>query len=260
MPNTAPFPKSVTQARLEDHDRQFHNVLSLLQKAKETGAKNIDKVYESIGELRFEVEAVESRERDTRMLSERCRDENEEMDSRLKKLTKAYDDLQTVLNEELDRIRTDHGAQLVKLASENNDKDRTIATVNSRLGDLMTDQSSLRSRCEDDVERMKGQMRQHRVEIDDVRRHVSVVSDLQRAMTDLNGNQSELASAVGGLQQSSIYISEWVQTLRGETSELKAIVQRCEQSQMQVSVLHFHDSGLNLTSFSLLAHYFVIRM
>jgi len=54
-------------------------------------------------------------------------------------------------------------------------------------------------------------------------------------MSELNGNQSELASAVGGLQQSSIYISEWVQTLRSETAELKAIVMRSEQNQQQAS-------------------------
>ena len=97
----------------------------------------------------------------------------------------------------------------------------------------MTEMSTLRSRCEDDLERVKGQMRQNRIEIDDSRRQVNVIGDLQAAMAELNGNQKELASAVGGLQQSSIYISEWVQTLRSEAAELRALVTNVQQEQVR---------------------------
>ena len=83
-----------------------------------------------------------------------------------------------------------------KLGGDVSDKERSINTVNSRIGDILTDQQSLRSRCEDDLERMKGQLRQHRAEMDDVRRQASVVGDLQGAMSELNGNQGELAQAV----------------------------------------------------------------
>ena len=75
-----------------------------------------------------------------------------------------------------------------------------------------------------------------RIEIDDSRRQVSVIGDLQTAMAELNGNQKELASAVGGLQQSSIYISEWVQTLRGEAAELRALVTNVQQEQQRGSM------------------------
>ena len=189
-----PFPKSVTQARLEEHDRQFTNVLSLLSKSKETGQNSVQALYENIGELRFSQDAIESSNRDTRLLAERNRDGVADLDSTLRKSVKAYNDLKTgefaifpiqtflpnikklttpppaVLDDEVDRIRTDHGAQLTSLASSVNDKERNISTTNNRIGDLLTDQQNLRSRCEDDLERMKGQMRQHRIEIDDVRR------------------------------------------------------------------------------------------
>ena len=75
-----------------------------------------------------------------------------------------------------------------------------------------------------------------RIEIDDSRRQVSVIGAIQTAMAELNGNQKELASAVGGLQQSSIYISEWVQTLRGEAAELRALVTNVQQEQQRGSM------------------------
>ena len=78
---------------------------------------------------------------------------------------------------------------------------------------------------------MKGQLRQSRVEVDDVRRQAAVTSDLQTALAEINGNQKELAAAVGGLQQSSIYISEWVQTLRAEAAELRGLVEQVRREQ-----------------------------
>ena len=112
MPASAPFPKSVTQSRLEAHDQQFHNVLDILAKSKETGAASIASVYESLGELRFEVEAVESRERDTRLLGERNGDICKDLGGRLKGVEEAYGDLQKVLTDELERIRNDHGVMI----------------------------------------------------------------------------------------------------------------------------------------------------
>jgi len=71
-------------------------------------------------------------------------------------------------------------------------------------------------------------------------------------MAEINGNQKELATAVGGLQQSSIYISEWVQTLRAEAAELRALVTQVQQEQQtstralasDVAVLSEDISGL----------------
>ena len=150
-------------------------------------------------------------------------------------LTKANKTLGTVLNDELERLRNDHGSKIESIASATTDIQRSGTSTNGRINDVYTEMSALRSRCEDDLERMKGQMRQNRIEIDDSRRQIGVISDLQTAMVELNGNQKELASAVGGLQQSSIYISEWVQTLRSEAAELRALATSCQQEQARSS-------------------------
>ena len=213
------FPKSVTQTRLEQHEEQFERMNRELGKSKAAGHSATQSMYESMGELRFELEAMEGRERETRLQVEQNREVLDNAGTTIEGLNKAYRTLTQVLNEELERIRNDHGARIESIASTATDIQRSATTTNARINDVMTEMSSLRSRCEDDLERVKGQMRQNRIEIDDSRRQVNVIGDLQAAMAELNGNQKELAAAVGGLQQSSIYISEWVQTLRSESGE-----------------------------------------
>jgi chromosome segregation ATPase len=225
------FPKSVTQSRLEQHEDQFSRLSSELNKSKEAGAKSMAGIYENIGELRFEVEALEGRERDTRMLAERNREQGEGRDERIEQLSRAYDSLSSVLNEELERVNETYGVQITQVANQAKDVANTVSSTNARINDILTDQNTLRSRVEDDLDRMKGQQRQSRIELDDVRRQTAVTADLQSAMSEINSNQKELATAVGGLQQSSIYISEWIQTLRSEAAELRAIVTQCQQEQ-----------------------------
>mmetsp|Transcript_20260 Transcript_20260/g.37815 ORF Transcript_20260/g.37815 Transcript_20260/m.37815 type:complete len:419 (+) Transcript_20260:168-1424(+) len=230
------FPKSVTQSRLEQHENQFERLNAELGKSKKAGQTAASNLLEQIGEMRFELEAIESRERETRMQSESNRETVETANGAIEGLNKAYRTLSQVVEEEVERIRNDHGSRIESIASTATDIQRAATTTNSRINDVMTEMSSLRSRCEDDLERMKGQLRQNRIEIDDSRRQVSVIGDLQTAMAELNGNQKELASAVGGLQQSSIYISEWVQTLRGEAAELRALVTNVQQEQQRGSM------------------------
>ncbi len=229
------FPKSVTQSRLEQHDNEFENITAQLAESKQVGRQSIAAVYESMGELRFEVEALEGRERDTRLLAERNREGVEGQAETVEGLGKAYDSLSQVLNEELERIREEHGTQITTIAHSVKNHQNSLASQNARFNDVATDQQALRSRVEDDLERMKGQIRQQRIEVDDVRRQAGVTGDLQQAMAELNGNQKELAAAVGGLQQSSIYISEWVQALRAEASELRAIVSKVQAEQARSS-------------------------
>ena len=65
------FPKSVTQARFEQHEDQFERLAAELAKSKQVGQSSVSAVYENIGELRFELEAFEDRERETRLLCEK---------------------------------------------------------------------------------------------------------------------------------------------------------------------------------------------
>ncbi|GMH56938.1 hypothetical protein TL16_g02255 [Triparma laevis f. inornata] len=213
MSGPGTFPKSVTQSRLEQHEQQFERMNAELGKSKKAGQTAASSLLEQIGEMRFELEALEGQERETRMQSESNRDSLETANGAIEGLNKAYRTLSQVVEEE-----------------------RAATTTNARINDVMTEMITLRSRCEDDLERMKGQLRQNRIEIDDSRRQVSVIGDIQTAMAELNGNQKELASAVGGLQQSSIYISEWVQTLRGEAAELRALVTNVQQEQQRGSM------------------------
>jgi chromosome segregation ATPase len=192
-------------------------------------------VYETVGEVRFELEAVEGRERDTRLLAERNREKVEASDERIESLSSAYDSLSKVLNEELERLDENHSAHIKKLNDSTSNITSSASSTNARINDIMTDQQTLRSRVEDDLERMKGQLRQSRIEIDDVRRQTAVTADLQTAVAEINANQKELAKAVGGLQQSSIYISEWVQTLRSEAAELRALVGSVQTSETSSS-------------------------
>ena len=183
----------------------------------------------------MEVDALDTAVRESREIGDTNNESIVSLSEQVEMLTKANKTLGSVLNDELERLRNEHGSKIESIASAATDIQRSGASTNGRISDVYTEMSALRSRCEDDLERMKGQMRQNRIEIDDSRRQIGIISDLQGAMVELNGNQKELASAVGGLQQSSIYISEWVQTLRSEAAELRALVTNCQQEQVRSS-------------------------
>ena len=156
------FPKSVTQSRLEQHENQFERLNAELGKSKKAGQTAASNLLEQIGEMRFELEAIESRERETRMQSESNRETVETANGAIEGLNKAYRTLSQVVEEEVERIRNDHGSRIESIASTATDIQRAATTTNSRINDVMTEMSSLRSRCEDDLERMKGQLRQNR--------------------------------------------------------------------------------------------------
>ena len=234
-PKTPVSMKSVTQTRLDQHEDRFERVLTELQKSKEVGSQGLNHLKENIGELKYEFEALESTQRDTRLVAERNKDALEDQGEQLGNLSKAYTSLSSVMTEEIDRIRSDHGNQLTSLGTSISDVQRSGTTTNSRLNDVLAEQSTLRTRVEDDVERMRGQLRQQRVEFDDIRRQTSCIGDLQTVLSELNSNQQELAIAVSGLQQSSIYISEWVQTLRSEAAELRSACASVQTEQVRSS-------------------------
>ena len=106
------FPKSVTQARLEQHEEQFERMNRELGKSKAAGHTATHALYESMGEMRFELEAIEGRERETRLQVEQNMEVIENANSTIESLNKAYRTLSQVLNEELESIRNDHGSRI----------------------------------------------------------------------------------------------------------------------------------------------------
>ena len=225
------FPKSVTQARLEQHEDEFERLASELTKSKQTGKQSIAAVYENIGELRMEMDSLEARERQTRVEGDKSKEIIEAQAAQIETLTKAYASLTSVMNDEIGRLRKEYSNDLSALQSTTTDLSRSLSSTSSRLSDSLAETSGRTTRMEDEVERVRGQTRQHRLEVDDVRRQSAVLSDLQTALTTVSANQRELAAAVGGLQQSSLYLSEWVQTLRSEAADLRAIAATLQAEQ-----------------------------
>lgn len=162
MSGPGTFPKSVTQSRLEQHEQQFERMNAELGKSKKAGQTAASSLLEQIGEMRFELEALEGQERETRMQSESNRDSVETANGAIEGLNKAYRTLSQVVEEEVERIRNDHGSRIDSIASTATDIQRAATTTSARINDVMTEMSTLRSRCEDDLERMKGQLRQNR--------------------------------------------------------------------------------------------------
>ena len=60
------FPKSVTQARLAQHEDEFERLASELSRSKKSGAAAVLAVNERVGELALNLDELEARERDTR--------------------------------------------------------------------------------------------------------------------------------------------------------------------------------------------------
>ena len=229
------FPKSVTQQRLSAHDAELAQLAGELGRSNKASQELSRMLREAKEEQRQEMEALEGQGRETREICEVNRSMIDANMEQCETLNKAYVALSSVLDDEVGRLKNEHGSDIQKLTSTTNDVQRSSQHVNERVKELSTEIDNLRSRHEDNMDRMKGQMRQNRIEIDDSRRQINIVGDLQVAMVELNNNQKEIASTVGGLQQSSIYISEWVQTLKSEVTELRALVVQTREQQARSS-------------------------
>ena len=229
------FPKSVTQQRLSAHDAELAQLAGELGRSNKASQELSRMLREAKEEQRQEMEALEGQGRETREICEVNRSMIDANMEQCETLNKAYVALSSVLDDEVGRLKNEHGSDIQKLTSTTNDVQRSSQHVNERVKELSTEIDNLRSRHEDNMDRVKGQMRQNRIEIDDSRRQINIVGDLQVAMVELNNNQKEIASTVGGLQQSSIYISEWVQTLKSEVTELRALVVQTREQQARSS-------------------------